>query len=212
MYTEISFRIAALVIFLTGVSISIYHRRKADVESEETVSARDEGRLMFLSLRLGGLVLWFSVLAYLINPDWLAWSRIGLPAALRWAGVGLGLICDLLILWLFRSLGNSISPTVATRREHRLVTMGPYRYVRHPLYSVGTLFFLSLALMADSWFIGVLAILALMLLRLRIPNEEAHLVARFGDEYRAYRQTTGMLLPRIGARSLPAGDRGTVGQ
>jgi protein-S-isoprenylcysteine O-methyltransferase Ste14 len=113
--------------------------------------------------------------------------------------VGLGILCDGLILWVFRSLGNSITPTVQTRAEHRLVTSGPYRYVRHPLYTVGTLFFLALALMADSWFIALMALLALIPLTLRIPNEEAHLIAKFGEEYRTYMRTTGMLLPRLGA-------------
>jgi protein-S-isoprenylcysteine O-methyltransferase Ste14 len=199
MDTENTFRAAALLVFLTGVGISIYSRRKADVESGEKVSVRDEARPMFLILRLGGLVLWSSALAYLIHPAWLSWSRLGLPDALRWAGVGLGILCDGLILWVFRSLGNSITPTVQTRAEHRLVTSGPYRYVRHPLYTVGTLFFLALALMADSWFIALMALLALIPLTLRIPNEEAHLIAKFGEEYRTYMRTTGMLLPRLGA-------------
>jgi protein-S-isoprenylcysteine O-methyltransferase Ste14 len=103
----------------------------------------------------------------------------------------------LLIFWLFRSIGNSISPTVSTRTEHRLVTGGIYRYIRHPLYSVGTTFFLSFALMADNWFFAVMAVLAFVLLALRLPNEEAHLIEKFGDEYRDYIKSTGAFLPRL---------------
>jgi protein-S-isoprenylcysteine O-methyltransferase Ste14 len=190
------FRILATVIFVTGLSISGYYRRKADRESAEKVSWQDEGIVMILVLRLGGLLLWFSVLGYLIYPPLLAWSKVGLPDWVRWLGVGLGIVCVPLIYWLFSSIGQGISPTVATRQEHRLVTSGPYRWVRHPLYSVGTLMFFAMALMADSWFIAVMAVVAFILLALRTPNEEAHLIEEFGDEYRVYIEHTGAYLPK----------------
>jgi protein-S-isoprenylcysteine O-methyltransferase Ste14 len=125
---------------------------------------------MFLALRLGGFLLWLSMLAYLINPAWLNWSKAGLPEWLRWSGAVLGIICDLLIFWLFRSIGAGITPTVATRRDHQLVTSGPYRYIRHPLYTIGTTFFLSFALMADSWYFAGMAILAFLLLAAASPT------------------------------------------
>ena len=196
------FRILATIIFLTGVFISVYFRRKADVQSGEKVSVKDEGKAMFLVLRLGGLFLWLGAVAYLINPTWMSWSKAGLPEWLRWFGVGLGIICDTLLFWMFRSIGTGISPTVATRREHRLVTSGPYRYIRHPLYSIGTAFFLAFALMADNWYFAGMAVLAFVLLALRLPNEEAHLIEKFGDDYRRYMKTTGAFLPRIGPQNM----------
>ena len=69
--------------------------------------------------------------------------------------------------------------------------------MRHPLYTVGTLNFIALALMADSWFIDVMAVIAFILLTLRTPNEEAHLIERFGDEYRAYMKHTGAFFPKL---------------
>jgi len=194
---ETAFRIAAALILLSGFAISVYFRQKADRVSGEKVSWKDEGLPMILALRLGGLVLWFSTLAYLINPAWMAWSKAGLPDPIRWLGVGLGAICIALIYWLFSSIGTGISPTVATRRDHRLVTHGPYRWVRHPLYPVATAWFIAFATIADNWFIGLLAIFALILLAARVPNEEAHLIEKFGDEYRQYIKRTGRFLPRL---------------
>jgi protein-S-isoprenylcysteine O-methyltransferase Ste14 len=191
------FRIFATIIFLTGISISIYFRRKADKDTGEKISFEDEGRAMFLTLRIGGLVLWLSMLGYLIYPPILAWSKFGLPAWTRWLGVGIGITCIFLIYWMFISIGTGITPTVATRIDHKLVTKGPYRWIRHPLYTFGTLFFLSFALMADSWFIALMALLAIIMLSLRLPNEEAHLIEKFGDEYREYMQRTGRYLPKI---------------
>ncbi len=191
------FRISAALILVLAISISGYFRRKADRISGEKVSTKDEGRPIFWALRLGGLFLWFSPLIYAINPAWMAWSKIGLPDWLRWIGVGVGFLSLALITWMFRSIGTGITPTVATRKEHKLSTSGPYRWIRHPLYSFGTLAFLSLGLIADSWFIVLLAVLAFILLATRTPNEEAHLIEKFGDDYREYMKRTGRYLPRL---------------
>jgi protein-S-isoprenylcysteine O-methyltransferase Ste14 len=192
-----TFRIFATIIFLTSIFISGYFRRKADRVTGEKISWKDEGIVMILLLRVGGLLLWFSIIGYLIYPPLLAWSKVGLPDWIRWVGVGIGFICAFFIYWLFSSIGSNISPTVETRKEHKLVTHGIYRWVRHPLYSVGTLLFLSFAMMADSWFIAAMAILAFILLAIRLPNEEAHLIEKFGDEYREYMKSTGAFLPKF---------------
>jgi protein-S-isoprenylcysteine O-methyltransferase Ste14 len=194
-------RIFAGIILITSISISGYFRRKADRDAGEKVSWKEEGIAMILLLRLGGLLLWFSVIGYLIHPPILAWSKIGLPEWARWMGAGIGLACVFLIHWLFSSIGAGISPTVATRKGHQLVTHGIYRWVRHPLYSVGTLSFLAQALMADSWFIAVLAVMAFLLLAIRTPNEEKHLIEKFGHEYLEYMRSTGAYLPRLQVRS-----------
>jgi protein-S-isoprenylcysteine O-methyltransferase Ste14 len=102
-----------------------------------------------------------------------------------------------LVYWMFKSIGTGITPTVATRKEHKLSTSGPYRWIRHPLYSFGTLAFLSLGVIADSWFMVLAAALAFLLLSLRTPSEEAHLIEKFGDEYREYMKHTGRYLPKL---------------
>lgn len=191
------FRILAAIILFTGIGISSYFRRKADRESGETISRRVDGTPMMTVIRLGGLVLWLSPLVYLINPAWMAWSKIGLPEGARWLGVGLGVLCVLGIYWLFSSIGSGITPTSATRREHQLVTSGPYRWVRHPLYTVGSSMFVAFGLMADNWFIALLGVLAFLAMAVRTPREEANLIAKFGDEYREYMKRTGRFLPKF---------------
>lgn len=191
------FRIFAAIIFLSSISISSYFRLNADRVTGEKVPWKDEGIAMILLLRTGGSILWLSIIGYLIYPPVLAWSKVDFPALVRWIGVGTGFICVLLIYWLFSSIGTNISPTVSTRKEHKLVTRGIYRWVRHPLYSVGTLLFLSFAIIASNWFIAAMAGLSFILLAVRLPNEEAHLIEKFGDEYRKYMKTTGAFLPKF---------------
>jgi protein-S-isoprenylcysteine O-methyltransferase Ste14 len=191
------FRISAALILLTGMGISTYFRLKADKETGEKISRKADGATMMTVIRIGGLVLWLSPFVYLANPQWMAWSKIGLPEWVRWLGIGIGVLCTIAVYWLFSSIGSGITPTSATRRQHKLVTSGPYRWVRHPLYTIGSSMFVAFGMMADNWFIAALGILAFILMAMRTPQEEAHLIEKFGDEYREYMKRTGRFMPKI---------------
>lgn len=191
------FRFLAAVILFIGIGISSYFRRKADKDSGEKISRKVDGTPTMTLIRIGGLILWLSPLVYLINPAWMAWSKIGLPDWVRWLGVVLGILSISGIYWLFSSIGSSITPTSATRKEHQLVTSGPYRWVRHPLYTVGSSLFIALGMMSDNWFIALLGILAFIGMAIRTPKEEANLIEKFGDEYREYMKRTGRYLPKL---------------
>lgn len=192
------FRILAASILFTAVGISSYFRRKADRESGEKISRKVDGTAMMTVIKIGGLILWLSPLVYLLNPAWMAWSKIGLPEWVRWLGVGIGIACTSLIYWLFSSIGSGITPTSATRTKHTLVTSGPYRWVRHPLYTVGSSMFISFGVTADNWFIIALGVLAFIGMAIRTPKEETNLIEKFGDEYREYMKHTGRFFPKLG--------------
>jgi protein-S-isoprenylcysteine O-methyltransferase Ste14 len=190
------FRTIALVIFITGALIGGYFRYQAEKHGEK-VSWEEEGKLVMVLLRLFGGIAWLSVIIYLINPEWMSWSKLQLPDWVRWVGVIIGIASLPMMYWLFKSIGRNITQTVKTRKEHELVTNGPYRWVRHPLYSVGTIFFLSFALIASNWFIALVMLLALIMILVRLPKEEENLIKRFGNEYREYMKRTGRLIPRF---------------
>lgn len=194
--SETNFRLIATAIFVIGITIGFYYRFKAQ-RVGGGVSRKEEGTPILILLRVAGLATWLGLLAYLINPQWMRWASLPLPEWVRWLGVGLGIIALPLLYWLFSSIGLNITDTVATRSNHALVTHGPYRWVRHPLYSVGTLLFVSIGLLAANWFIMVSSLLALGMLMIRLPKEEAKLIEKFGDEYRDYMKRTGTLLPRL---------------
>lgn len=194
---ETIFRIIAAGILIAGMAISSYYRIKADKESGERLSRKADGNVLMTIIRIGGLMLWLSPFVYLINPVWMAWSKIGLPETVRWLGIGIGVLCVAGIYWLFSSIGSGITPVSATRREHKLVTNGIYRYVRHPLYTIGSSLFISFGMMADNWFIILLGTLAFFVMAIRTPKEEANLIEKFGDEYSEYMKQTGRFLPKL---------------
>jgi protein-S-isoprenylcysteine O-methyltransferase Ste14 len=140
--------------------------------------------------------LWVCVLAFLIDPASMAWSSIPLPTWLRWTGVGVSAMGGGLLAWTLGRLGKNLTDTVVTRREHTLVTRGPYRFVRHPFYDAAALFVLGISLLAANWLFFVLGAAAVGLLVLRTRTEEANLLARFGASYQEYLDRTGRFLPK----------------
>jgi len=104
------------------------------------------------------------------------WSTIDLPESLRWLGVALGVLGDLLAYWVFTNLGNNVTRTVVTRKSAQLVTSGPYRWVRHPLYLMGLIGYIGFALLAENWFIGLATMLVFLVLVRRTDKEEAKLI------------------------------------
>jgi isoprenylcysteine carboxyl methyltransferase (ICMT) family protein YpbQ len=183
-------------LFLLGFGIVFFFRRKSETEGEP-VSFKEEGLFVMVMLRLAGLAMWISVIIWLINPRWMVWSQLDLPLAVRWMGVAIGFICLPLTYWLFNSIGTNITQTVETRKDHQLVTSGPYRYIRHPLYTVGMAMFFAFALVAASWFIALSTAIVFVMLLIRLSIEEQKLIERFGDQYREYMADTGRLFPRL---------------
>jgi protein-S-isoprenylcysteine O-methyltransferase Ste14 len=190
-------RWAAVFALGASMTISVYYRRRAARSGERINHVQEEGQLMVALRVVFGLALWISALLYLIYPAWLAWSQVSLPLWLRWVGAGIMVVCVPLFYWLFSSLDRNITGTTAIRKNHSLVTSGPYRYVRHPLYSVGLLAFCGFTLLTASWWIAFLVFMAAVYLVRRTPQEEARLIERFGAEYKAYMQQTGRYLPRL---------------
>lgn len=191
------FRISMAVLIFAAVGISSYFRLKADKETGEKIPRKADGAAMMTIIKIGGLILWMAPIVYILNPHWMAWAGIGLPPLARWVGVGAGAVCVAMIYWLFSSIGNNISPTSATRRQHKLVTHGPYRWIRHPLYTIGAITFLSFGLIADNWLIMLLGVLVFVVMAARTPKEEANLIEKFGEEYKAYMKRAGRFLPRL---------------
>ena len=191
------FRWTALFVFVTSISISTHQRWKAR-RAGGAIRRGEEPPGLIVGRILVALPLFGGVLAYVVNPNWMDWASFSLPSWARWAGVALGLLVVPSVYWVLTTLGENVSETVLTKRRHRLVAAGPYRWVRHPLYSVAIAMFASIALMGANWFILLWAGVALVAVRIVvIPREEAHLVATFGDDYRRYRSGTGSLLPSL---------------
>jgi protein-S-isoprenylcysteine O-methyltransferase Ste14 len=190
-----TFRWMLLLVFLVFAPVAAYHRRLS--VTEERLDRWQEGPFILFGLRLSGLPLFLGGLAWMINPSWMAWSSIGIPVWLRWVGVAVAGCSGLLVAWTFHHLGKNLTDTVVTRREHTLVTSGPYQYVRHPFYLAFALGILGGSLAMANWFILLAGALPLGFLVARTRIEEQKLSERFGREYQEYMRRVGRFVPRF---------------
>ncbi len=140
---------------------------------------------------LGGLVVYIS------DPPSMVWSQLGLATWLRLLGAPVSATGIALLWWVLSTLGRNFSVSLTTE-SHTLVTDGPYRWVRHPMYTAFVLTFAGLSLVSANWFTAVSAALlygAAMVIR--TPHEERLLIEAFGQEYRAYMERTGRFFPKV---------------
>jgi protein-S-isoprenylcysteine O-methyltransferase Ste14 len=121
---------------------------------------------------------------------------------LRPAPLIAGTACLIWGLWLFyrshADLGTYWSVTLEVRENHRLVTRGIYRRIRHPMYAALFLYSIGQVLALPNWVAGPSYLVPFAILfALRVRVEERMMLETFGDEYAAYMARTKRLLPGV---------------
>ena len=194
---ESYYRIAVGIIYFFQMAALIYSYKQTN-DKKILYDAARETRSLFMFRVVWVYAIIASICLYILFPASLEWRKIHLNNSIRIVGIIVGIASDLLVVWILVSLGKNISATLKIRDDQRLVTEGPYRYVRHPLYSAGILLFLSISLIASNWFLGLIGTgFQLFVMFVRTPMEEKMLIEHFGDEYRCYMKNTGAHYPRI---------------
>jgi len=202
MNSETIFRIIFFILFVCIIFIRIYYHRKVRQSGESSMSINKEaiareGRLSVILRPVLGFFMIAVFILYAINPMWMGWFAVPFPIWLRWIGVGLGIVNLPLLIWVQRILGNHWSTNLQLREQHTLVTSGPYRWVRHPMYTALFTFFIAGSLISANWLFILLTMVAIIGLYTRTDKEEIMMIEKFGDEYRDYLKRTGRLLPRL---------------
>src|SRR2546422_6482031 len=129
-------------------------------------------------------------------------ALFGLPALPTWPygyfGIAPALGGVALRFWASSTIFNMGKGTpLYTRPTKALVTTGPYRLIRNPLYLGGFLIYLGIIVTIPSLFLAILGWIGLPIIYIGIGREEKGLEGRFGEDYRRYRQTVPGWVPRI---------------
>ncbi len=161
----------------------------------ERLNRWQEGIGILFGLRILALIWFGAIIAYLINPAWMCWSSLQLPALVRWTGVGVGAASFLLKGWSFLHLDRNLTDSVTTREKHRLVTSGPYGWMRHPFYTSFGMDVVAASLVMANWFVLLWGAAVFGVLVVRTQREEELLEKRFGEAYRRYQQRVGRFVP-----------------
>lgn len=101
-------------------------------------------------------------------------------------------------IWATKVLGDNYSQDIAIRKDHKLVTSGPFKMIRHPQYISQFLVDAGGALGTLSFILAPLAFVLLPFLVMRASLEDKLLEKHFGEIFRSYKKKTGMLIPFIG--------------
>ena len=133
-----------------------------------------------------------------VYVPWLILTRHGAsPAPVAWpaaAVIAIGVLLYLWCLWVFAAVGRGTPGPWDPPR--RFVAVGPYRWVRNPIYLAGMVIVLG-----EAWLFGSTALLlyalgvAVAFHLLVVAYEEPRLRARFGEQYEAYRRAVSRWVP-----------------
>ena len=163
MADDQTFRLILALGMAAFLPVAIYHRVRSQA-SRETLDRRQEGLFSFSRSARSAWRRWAA--SWLSSSTRRGWRGRRCPYRSPCAGRGWRSGCR---RWRWESgrsaaSGRNITDTVVTRREHTLVTGGPYRFVRHPFYVTTALALVANALTTANWFIAVTGAAALALM------------------------------------------------
>ena len=179
-------RNAALVVFFLWLfvdSLVVFRHKTSAIENRDQFSLK--------LLLVAGPLVWLASIS-------LAFGTLGAMhlVALQVAGLVVMVIGIALRSTAIVQLGRFHTPNVAVRKDHQLKETGLYRFVRHPSYLGALIAFFGFSLALGNWLSMVVIMgIAPWLYLYRIHEEDAALLAAFGDEYRAYCLRTKRLIP-----------------
>ncbi|RPI62327.1 MAG: isoprenylcysteine carboxylmethyltransferase family protein [Ignavibacteriales bacterium] len=101
-------------------------------------------------------------------------------------------------IWSTKVLGDNFSQDIAIKRDHHLVTKGPFKFIRHPQYLSQFLMDIGGAAATLSLILAPLALIQIPFLFMRASMEDKLLEKHFGENFRSYKKKTGMIFPFIG--------------
>jgi protein-S-isoprenylcysteine O-methyltransferase Ste14 len=202
MNDDMVFLVLFFALIFIGTGIRRYYsykvektRQKLSVRERIEEMIRAEGRTFTVLLMAQGVYLIVLLPLYLLFPSSFLLFQMPFPNWLRWFGVGLGFLSIPFLVWVHHVLDKDWSVTLKLQTDHKLVTSGPYRRIRHPMYTVLIMYELSWVLVSANLLFLIYYVLAILLIILRIPKEERMMLEKFGEEYRIYMKRTGRLLP-----------------
>jgi len=195
-YTDLAFRILLIIFYTTFTIIRINFGRlskKTDRKVERSINHID-----LYILRIFILYEVTTFILFVAYPSSIEWATFEIPLWLSIIGAILGALSLLLFVWVHLSLGKFFTYKIQIAENQELVRKGPYKHVRHPMYSAFILLHISVFLITYNWFIAITWSFGLLVVLIfRIRKEEQLILEKFGEIYSAYMKETRRFLPRI---------------
>ncbi len=140
---------------------------------------------------------------YIFAPQIFPWSYADFPHWLRFTGIFLLIAGICLLAFAHYNLDKNFNSFVEVREEQTLIETGPYRWVRHPIYTAYILNCFGGGFLSASWILTFApALLYGSMFAIRVGPEEHAMLNIFGERYMDYMRRTGRFLPPITKKKL----------
>src|SRR5467141_2613307 len=140
---------------------------------------------------------WYLLARPEAHYGWLGARFVPAQPAVEWIGVLLTAAGVAIAFWARWHLGTNWSGVVTLKEDHELIRTGPYRAIRHPIYT-GILLALLGTIVAAGAVRGLLALaIARVSFYWKARREESFLKQEFGERFGMHAKETGMFLPKI---------------
>ena len=125
-----------------------------------------------------------------------AWSQSGVWHVVRWIAAidGVGCLAFTIVCWV--KMGRSWAMANVPGEDAELVTVGPFKWVRHPIYALSIMLMIDTWIALPTWPMLAAAATHVTLMHLKAASEERFLLDKHGEAYRRYMDKTGRFLPR----------------
>jgi protein-S-isoprenylcysteine O-methyltransferase Ste14 len=117
---------------------------------------------------------------------------------IRYIGLAVYLVFSWIQVWSFKTLGDNYSQEVIIKKNHELVTKGPFQIIRHPQYLCQILLDLGATVATLGYIVGFLALIEIPIYILRASLEDKLLAKYFVEKFSDYKKKSGFMIPFIG--------------
>ena len=117
---------------------------------------------------------------------------------IRYVGLIAYLVFSWIQVWSFKTLGDNYSQDIVIKKNHELVTKGPFKIIRHPQYLCQIILDFGAAAATFSYIVGFLAIIEIPIYIMRASMEDKLLKKHFSEKFSDYKKKSGFMFPFIG--------------
>ncbi len=196
------FRITFLSLWVCLGIVRGYYGRKTKTH-DSLVGVKEKLKTAELEMGTGGKVIAaistvigvVGLIQFLLALPWGTWTYPPLSEWIQWTGVVLAILPLFYLIWVHQHLDTQWSIALEIQEEHKLITTGPYRRVRHPMYLGIFVYTIGLCLISLNILVIQFFVYSILVNYRRIPSEEQMMIDQFGEEYVEYMKRTGKLLP-----------------
>jgi protein-S-isoprenylcysteine O-methyltransferase Ste14 len=117
---------------------------------------------------------------------------------IRYIGLAVYLIFSWVQVWSFKTLGDNYSQEIMIKKNHELITKGPFKIIRHPQYLCQILLNLGATAATFSYIVGFFTLMEIPIYIMRASLEDKMLAKYFSEKFSDYKKKSGFMIPFIG--------------